>query len=263
MRKAMYPLLVALLIGAMSMAAYGQSTTATIRGVVTDAKGAPVADAEVNAVGADSGFVRTVKSGPDGSYTLNGLTPGLFKVVVSSPGVEPQSQDMRVLVGQNVTVNFTMSGPTTLSESITVVGDQLVETRTSEIATNVTTQQIENLPQSDRNFLNFAALAPGIRLSSDPLRKTFASGALGAEQPTSSSMASASKTTSCRAGSSARTRAAAIRFRRTRSRSSGSSPRTTVRNTITPPAPSSPPSPNPAATRCRDRYSVTTSPKTG
>ena len=29
-----------------------------------------------------------------------------------------------------------------------------------EAATNVTRQQIENLPQNDRNFLNFATLAP-------------------------------------------------------------------------------------------------------
>ncbi len=34
----------------------------------------------------------------------------------------------------------------------------------SEIATNVTAQQIEELPQNNRNFLNFAALAPGVRI---------------------------------------------------------------------------------------------------
>ena len=63
-----------------------------------------------------------------------------------------------------------------------MVGNQAVETRTSEVATNVTTQQIENLPQDDRNFLNFAALAPGIRLSTDPQRKTFAGDAQDPEQ---------------------------------------------------------------------------------
>ena len=55
-----------------------------------------------------------------------------------------------------------------LTEAITVVGAAAVETRTSEVATNVTPQQIENLPQNDRNFLNFAALAPGVSLSTDP-----------------------------------------------------------------------------------------------
>ena len=37
-----------------------------------------------------------------------------------------------------------------------MTGRRLVETRTSEIATNVTADQIENLPQGNRNFLNFA-----------------------------------------------------------------------------------------------------------
>ena len=89
-----------------------------------------------------------------------------------------------MLVGQNLNVNFVMSRQTVVRESITVVGNQAVETRTSEIATNVTTQQIENLPQDDRNFLNFAALAPGIRLSNDPQRKTIAGDAqpAGADQ---------------------------------------------------------------------------------
>ena len=54
--------------------------------------------------------------------------------------------------------------------------------RTSEASTNVTTQQIENLPQDDRNFLNFATLAPGIRLSTDPQRKVISSDAQPAEQ---------------------------------------------------------------------------------
>jgi outer membrane receptor protein involved in Fe transport len=79
-------------------------------------------------------------------------------------------------------MDMRMSGGTVLRESITVVGNQAVETKTSEVATNITTHQIENLPQDDRNFLNFAALAPGIRISRDPQRKTFAGDAQDAEQ---------------------------------------------------------------------------------
>jgi outer membrane receptor protein involved in Fe transport len=41
------------------------------------------------------------------------------------------------------------------------------EVRTATIGTNVTQAQIENLPQNDRNFLNFAALAPGVTVSPD------------------------------------------------------------------------------------------------
>ena len=44
-----------------------------------------------------------------------------------------------------------------------VAETRLVETRTSEIATNVTPEQVRYLPQNQRNFLNFAALAPGVQ----------------------------------------------------------------------------------------------------
>jgi len=158
------------------------STTATIRGKVTNDAGSGVANAEINAVNAGSGFVKTVHSGPDGSYTLAGLSPGTYNIVVAASGFEPKSQDITVLVGQSLEMDLKVSTTAVLKETITVVGNQAVETRTSEIATNVTTQQIENLPQDDRNFLNFAALAPGIRLSTDPQRKTFAGDAQDPEQ---------------------------------------------------------------------------------
>lgn len=174
-------LLLALVVG-IAASAHAQSTTATIRGTVKNESGQPLGGAEISAVGVATGFVRTVKAAPDGAFTLTGITPGEVNVVVAAPGFEPLSQQVRVLLGQNLDVDFVLTPTAVLSEAITVVGNQYVETETSEVATNVTTQQIENLPQDDRNFLNFAALAPGIRLSKDPLRKTFAGDAQDAEQ---------------------------------------------------------------------------------
>jgi outer membrane receptor for ferrienterochelin and colicin len=175
--------LVLLLILAVTASAFAQTaSTATIRGKITNAQGNGVGGAEVNAVETQTGFVRTVNSRPDGTYSLAGLTPGTYNIVVAASGYQPKSQDITVLVGQTLDLNISMAPTATLSESITVVGTQAVETKTSEIATNVTTQQIENLPQDNRNFLNFAAMAPGIRLSNDPLRKTFAGDAQDPEQ---------------------------------------------------------------------------------
>jgi hypothetical protein len=123
-----------------------------------------------------------VKTRADGSYQLGGIQPGDINLVVASTGYEPRSNNLRVLVGQTVDADLALSPTAVVSESITVMGNTAVETRTSEAATNVTTQQIENLPQNERNFLNFAALAPGIRLSTDPQRKTIAGDAQPAEQ---------------------------------------------------------------------------------
>jgi outer membrane receptor protein involved in Fe transport len=182
MRQSYRWVIFAILVCALAVSVSAQTSTATIRGKVTNESGAGIANAEISAVGAASGFVRTVHTGPDGSYTLNGLTPGELNIVVASPGLQPRSESVRVLVGQNLEMNFSMAGQQVLSEAITVVGNQMVETRTSEAATNVTPQQMEDIPQQERNFLNFAALAPGIRLSKDPLRKTISGDAQNSEQ---------------------------------------------------------------------------------
>jgi hypothetical protein len=73
-------------------------------------------------------------------------------------------------------------GPEAAPGEIVVVGQRLVETRTSEVATNVSRQQIENLPQNNRNFLNFAQLAPGIRVNQTEFRQTFSGGGVGSDR---------------------------------------------------------------------------------
>jgi len=176
--SALFLLLIASVI---ALPIFAQTTTATIRGKVVNQSGNTVSNAEINAVSTSSGFVTTVHSRADGSYTLAGLTPGEYNIIVAAQGYEPRSQTVTVSVGQTLDANLSISPTALVTESITVVGNQLIETRSSEIGTNVSKQQIENLPQDNRNFLNFAAMAPGIRMSSDPTRKVIAGDAQDSE----------------------------------------------------------------------------------
>ncbi len=170
----------------LAAAAGAQTTASSLRGVVVDASG-PLTDATVEAAGKESGFRYTAKTGPDGSFALVGLVPGVYTITVSSPAYSPQSQDVQVLVGQDVETSFVLSPSDVFTENVTVVGEAvqlLVETRTSEISTNVTQQQIEALPLNNRNFLNLAALAPGVRFTDnqDEAGQKYRSGASDARQ---------------------------------------------------------------------------------
>jgi hypothetical protein len=182
MRRLCKSFLFVLLAGALAVSAFAQSSTANVRGKVTNDQGTALPGATVTAVGTASGFIKTSTAGPDGAFQLGGLTPGEYIITVEAQGFQERTQTVTVLVGQNLNVIFAMAPTAVISESITVVGEQAIDMRTQEAATNVTTQQIENLPQDDRNFLNFAALAPGIRISADPLRKTIFGDAQPAEQ---------------------------------------------------------------------------------
>jgi outer membrane receptor protein involved in Fe transport len=163
-------------------AASAQGTTSSIQGKVTDETGV-LPGATVVAKNTSTGFTYESVTGADGSFNLSGLRPGTFEITVAMPTYKPQSRTVQVLVGQSVTANFKIGPDVMYTESVEVVGgSRLVETRTSEISTNVTEEQVRYLPQNQRNFLNFASLAPGARVSDNEQRKQVTGGGLDATQ---------------------------------------------------------------------------------
>jgi len=154
-----------------------QISTATVDGKVADANGV-LPGVTVTARETQSGFTHDAVTGGDGHFTLAGLRPGTYEIRVTLDQYKPQARTVQVLVGQTVTVDFTVSPDVTYSETVQVVSERLVDMRTTEVSTNVTEEQIRHLPQNSRNFLNFAALAPGLRVSDNELRKEFSAGAL-------------------------------------------------------------------------------------
>ena len=74
-----------------------------------------------------------------------------------------KAQTVVVPLGQAVTA-ITAAGDHR-RRRIVVVGSRTKDVKTPAVATNVSRFQIENLPNGDRNFLNFAALAPGVTVS--------------------------------------------------------------------------------------------------
>src|SRR5207249_4223649 len=164
--------------------AASQTSTGSIRGYVTDSSGASIEGAHVVAVSVLNGAQRDVATQARGFYAILGLTPGEYDVTARQIGMVPQKIHVRVLIGEVYPLDFKLAASAIQVEAVTVVAAAGVETRTSEVATNVTRQQMENLPSSSRNFLDLAALAPGTQVSLDRLdgtSKTFSSGAQGAE----------------------------------------------------------------------------------
>jgi hypothetical protein len=169
-------------------AASAQVTGATLRGSVTDG-GAAEASAEVVARDVASGFTTRTRTNASGTYVLSGLRPGSYEVTVTTGEGETATDTVSIGVGQVGDLDLEVGDVVTADagadassvEDIVVVGRRLVEVRTPENATNVTTQQIQTLPQINRNFLNFAGLAPGVRVSLDENEQTITAGGQRAE----------------------------------------------------------------------------------
>src|SRR6267378_4874501 len=89
----------------------------TLRGIVTDESGAIVPGAKIT-VTANAGTANTAVTGPDGSYSFTGITPGEYVVQASAPDlataplkvmIRPGGQILNLqlkvaLVAQQVTV---------------------------------------------------------------------------------------------------------------------------------------------------------------
>src|SRR5688572_19922562 len=140
-----------------------QSNTGTIRGYLRDSEGRPVALATVVAVQANTNFQRSATSSESGFYNLPGLPPGDYNVKVTMIGFADNERPVRVLIGQTLTLDVTLSQQAVALAGIRVETTRLRETTSPEVATNITPEQIQAIPMNDRNFLSLALLAPGVR----------------------------------------------------------------------------------------------------
>lgn len=159
-----------------------QTTTATLQGKVRALKttGKAVPGAVLTAVNTASGYTSTARTLPDGSYFLM-LSPSSYRITVTAAEFSAATKTVRVQVGQSLDLNFELAPLAQGSAVVEVVGTA-TEVRTSEVATNVTTEQIRDLPQGRRSFLDFAALAPGIRLNTNESDQGFSSGGQSSEK---------------------------------------------------------------------------------
>jgi len=177
--------LACLTLFAFPLSLSAQTTTGTVQGYIKDAQGAPIAEAQIIARDTRNGQQTTATSQRNGFYILAGLTPSTYDITVRRIGSAPQGRRLDVGVGQSLSLDFTLAASAVELTSVQVVATPAVEMRTSEVATNVTQQQVNNLPSSSRNFLDLASLAPGTTIENDRLNgqaRRLSAGAQSADQ---------------------------------------------------------------------------------
>ena len=164
-------------------------STSTLRGHIEGA----AAGTAIVITDLTTGQVINGRTNATGDYTIPGIRPSTYRVVVQ--GQRPEQ--VVVPVGQTITLDI--GTPAAVAEAgtaesttsadagngtgsdIVITGRRTQEVRTAEIATNVSQQQIESLPQSDRNFLNFAALAPGVAVTPGRSNRQVQAGGISAD----------------------------------------------------------------------------------
>src|SRR5262249_32579756 len=151
----------------MSPRLAAQTSTGAIRGHISDNTNAPIAGAEIVAVDLSTNTQRSATADTKGFYALNGLRPSNYQLTVRHIGNAPVQRSIQVQVGQTLTLDYQLAPATVQLQEVVATAAPVQETRTSEVATNITQAQIEKLPTASRNFLDLANLAPGITVSED------------------------------------------------------------------------------------------------
>src|SRR5881396_1446462 len=167
MRVVFVLLLGGVLAGSLARNGSAQTSTGSIRGYVTDSSGTPVGGARVIAVNASTSAQREVPTQSNGFYTIVGLVPAEYDVTARQIGMAAQKAHVRVLIAEVFPLDFKLGRSAVQLEAVTIAAAAGVEARTSEVATSVTPQQMRQLPSASHNFLDLAALAPGVTVAPD------------------------------------------------------------------------------------------------
>lgn len=146
----------------MSVPMFG-ATYGTINITVSDATGAALPGATVEATSPNSIGTRTAVTDSSGAANLTGLPPGKYTVRVSLEGFQSQTTSANVSANKvsDVNARLALSG---VSESITVTAEApIVETRRATVADEVTLEEVEALPVS-RDYRGYAQLVAGVNV---------------------------------------------------------------------------------------------------
>lgn len=141
---------------------FGQAVYGSIIGTVTDSSGAAVPNAKITITNTAQGVSFSSVSNEAGNYEQGHLIPGNYSVRVEAQGFQAYvQQNVQVQVDAALQVNAALTlGAVTQTVEVTAAVP-LLKTEKTDVSTNFTQKQVQDLPIFNRNFTAFELLTPG------------------------------------------------------------------------------------------------------
>jgi hypothetical protein len=146
-----------------SIAATAQITTGRVTGVVRDASGAILPNAQVLFTDMRTGAIRTIYPNTEAMYVAVSLPPSVYKISATAPGFSvTEFTNVQLAVGQELTRDFVLQ-PAGTETSVTVDAgaSSVIDTSSAAIGANVSNREIQNLPINGRQISQLYLLVPG------------------------------------------------------------------------------------------------------
>jgi outer membrane receptor protein involved in Fe transport len=148
--------------------------SASVSGSVLSPDGRPVAGAGATITNLERNQPQTAVTDHQGRFRFPVLPVGDYELAVTSEGFATWQQKIRLTVGAAVDMPVTLN-VATQAEAITVFAEApLIETARVPVASNITPEEVHNLPLNGRNYLDLALLAPGVSRTNTGANQRFA-----------------------------------------------------------------------------------------
>ena len=146
-----------------SAPALAQTDTGTITGLVSDASGAAVAGASVQAVNQVNGLEYGTQSSATGNYVITALPIGTYDLTATSEGFQTLFRaNLTISAGTRARVDIELQVGS-VTETVEVTAElPLLESETSSLGQAIENTTITQMPLNGRNYQELAVLTAGV-----------------------------------------------------------------------------------------------------
>jgi hypothetical protein len=143
-------------------AGFAQTSKGTIAGIITDPTGSAIAGATITAKDNRGAETRSVKSGSNGEYRIESITPSSWNVAAGASGFSQKEISNLDVQGSVVTsLNISLEvGAVSQTVSVEASGAQ-IQTESGDLSQTITSVQITKLPVNSLNPIELVLTQPG------------------------------------------------------------------------------------------------------
>lgn len=135
-----------------------------MQGTVSDASGAVIPNATVTLTNNETRQTQTAQTSGEGFYRFVGLAPGTYSLSAAAENLSGKTiQNLAVYAEQTQGVNIVLQpGPVTTTVTVSGETAPVLQTENAEVGREITTREVEALPQFGRDPYELIRVAPNV-----------------------------------------------------------------------------------------------------
>lgn len=159
--------------GAFLVCAQQTVASASLSGRVEDPNARVISNATVTATKQETNQHRTVTTDNEGRFRFASLPVGTYTITVESPGFSKLASELTLSVGQALDLQLELAVGGVTERLDVTAAIAAVESARTQVAETVLPREIDSLPLNGRNYLDLAALTPGVTRSNPVANQRF------------------------------------------------------------------------------------------